>query len=127
MSYISTYYSPYTTRSEGSNYERSLQLAIKGQVYTSEPSDRSRTTARTDTTKQHWMGPFVRGRIATKWGLIIQHHLLTLEMTKSFTQEKWGTQLIKICWTYVLQMWDIRNKELHRGTKAKQLHSVNII
>jgi hypothetical protein len=63
---------------------------------------------------------FVRGRLAAKWGVLVKRHLSTMKTSKGYTSEKWGIQLIKLCWTYVLRMWDCRNKEVHGATKDEQ-------
>jgi hypothetical protein len=44
-----------------------------------------------------------------------------METTKGYASEKWGIQLIRIYWTYILRMWDCRNKEVHGTTKDEQL------
>jgi hypothetical protein len=53
--------------------------------------------------------------------MLVKNHLSTLETTKGYTYDKWGIQLIKTCWNYLLRMWDICNKELHGRTKEEQL------
>jgi hypothetical protein len=45
-----------------------------------------------------------------------------MEPKKGYTYEKCGVQLIRICWTYVLHMWDIRNKEKHGENNKEQQH-----
>jgi hypothetical protein len=61
---------------------------------------------------------FVRGRLDIEWGNLINKHLARQTKYK-FNAEHWGMKLLSINWKYVLQMWEIRNKEVKTDTPTK--------
>jgi hypothetical protein len=62
----------------------------------------------------------IRGKMLLKWGDIIHTHLAAHNI-KSITAEKWGSKILEINWTYILQMWALRNKQLQGSTTADQI------
>jgi hypothetical protein len=61
----------------------------------------------------------MRGRLTLLWGEIINDHLSQNDIA-NMTAEKWGTQLVQINWQHILQLWYLRNRELHGETKEEQ-------
>jgi hypothetical protein len=62
---------------------------------------------------------FVQGRMAIKWGNIINQHIAT-KSTINHNAEDWGTKLLKINWRFILVLWDIRNKEVKGSNSEEQ-------
>jgi hypothetical protein len=61
---------------------------------------------------------FARGRIAIEWGNAINEHLAR-QTWYSFNAEHWGSKILSINWKYILQLWMIRNTEVHGNTAEK--------
>ena len=53
---------------------------------------------------------FIRGRVSMDWGAIINVHLQTNKIT-NVTAEQWGSKMLAINWTFILQIWSLRNEE----------------
>jgi hypothetical protein len=62
---------------------------------------------------------FIRGRLTHSWGEIINDHLMSNNIA-NVTAEILGSQLVQLSWNYILQIWYLRNKELHGSTKEEQ-------
>jgi hypothetical protein len=58
-----------------------------------------------------------------EWGELINNHLAN-KPNHSFNAEHWGAKLIAIHWKYVLELWAIRNQEVHRET-PEQIESIH--
>lgn len=64
---------------------------------------------------------FMRGRIATAWGAMINHHLIEQEIPeKTMTHERWGSKLVSILWEHILELWAHRNSVEH-GSNPEEL------
>jgi hypothetical protein len=59
---------------------------------------------------------FVRVRMLIEQGNLINSHL-SKQSRYSFNAEHWGSKVMSINWKYILQLWDVRNKELKGETK----------
>jgi ribonuclease HI len=72
------------------------------------------------TAKQQDIGwsHFIRGRLSIDWGNLINNHLGSANIT-SINAEKWGTDLLRINWKYVLKIWRERCDELHGKTSEQ--------
>jgi hypothetical protein len=66
---------------------------------------------------------FVRGRMNIEWGDITNNHLAT-KPNHSFNAEHWGAKLIAIHWKHMLELWSIRNQEVH-GETPEQTEEIN--
>jgi Reverse transcriptase (RNA-dependent DNA polymerase) len=75
--------------------------------------------ARTITTQDNigWQH-FIRGRASMEWGTLINQHLGTQKRQK-ISAEQWCAQLFAINWKHILDMWSIRNQEIHGSTPAE--------
>jgi hypothetical protein len=71
---------------------------------------------------------FVRGRMVIKWGSLINDYL-SKQRRYNFNAEHWGSKLLLINWQYILELWELRNKETHGETseKAETIKSQNMI
>jgi hypothetical protein len=58
---------------------------------------------------------FVRGKVVIEWGNLINDHIAT-QRRYLFNAEHWGTKLLSINWKYILELWELRNKEVHGDT-----------
>jgi hypothetical protein len=67
--------------------------------------------------KQHAIGwrHFIRGRVSLDWGNLINNHLAS-ENIPHINAEKWGVELLKINWKYILKIWRDRCEDLHGRT-----------
>jgi hypothetical protein len=61
---------------------------------------------------------FARGRMVIEWGTMINDHLAT-QCQYNFNAEHWGSKLLSINWKYILELWELRNKELHGEAPEK--------
>jgi hypothetical protein len=51
-------------------------------------------------------------------GNIINEHL-SKQSRYSFNAEHWGVKILSINWKYIIQLWSVRNTEVHGDTKEK--------
>jgi hypothetical protein len=58
---------------------------------------------------------FIRGRMLIEWGNMINDHLST-QRRYNFNAEHWGSKVLAINWKFILELWDLRNKEVHGDT-----------
>ena len=64
---------------------------------------------------------FVRGRITIEWGEIINLHLQLNQIT-NYTAEQWGSKILAINWTFILQIWSLHNEETLGKAKEEVLN-----
>jgi hypothetical protein len=71
---------------------------------------------------------FARGRMTIEWGNIINQHLET-KPQHSFNAEHWGAKLVAIHWKHILELWSVRNSEVHGDTleQTEQVHRTTMI
>jgi hypothetical protein len=67
--------------------------------------------------KQHAIGwrLFIRGRLSLDWGYLINNHLDSAQIS-NINAEKWGVDLLRINWQFILKIWCARCEELHGKT-----------
>jgi ribonuclease HI len=67
--------------------------------------------------KQHAIGwrHFIRGRVSLDWGYLINNHLDSAQIS-NINAEKWGVDLLRINWQFILKLWRARCEELHGKT-----------
>jgi hypothetical protein len=60
----------------------------------------------------------IRGKMFIAWGTLINKHLSN-QKKYTFDAEHWGTTIMTINWKYILQLWEVRNKEAKGETPEK--------
>jgi hypothetical protein len=53
-----------------------------------------------------------------EWGHLINEHL-SKRREYSFNAEHWGAKLLAINWNYILELWKLRNSDVHGDTPEK--------
>jgi hypothetical protein len=63
-----------------------------------------------------------------EWANIINQHLAT-KPKHSFNAEHWGAKLVAIHWKHILELWLVRNSEVHGDTpeQTEQFHRTTMI
>jgi hypothetical protein len=63
-----------------------------------------------------------------EWGNLINNHS-TKKNNPSANAEQWGAKLLSINWNYILELWKIRNLEVHGDTpeKTETIHHTPMI
>jgi hypothetical protein len=94
-----------------------------------EPNDSSEPTEYLDQNdilkvinKQQAIGwrHFIRGRLSIDWGHLINIHLTFNKITE-INAEKWGIDLLRINWKFILKMWRARCEDLHGRTPCQMM------
>jgi hypothetical protein len=67
--------------------------------------------------KQHAIGwrHFIRGRVSLDWGYLINNHLDSAQIS-NINAKKWGVNLLRRNWQFILKIWRARWEELHGKT-----------
>jgi hypothetical protein len=68
---------------------------------------------------------FVWDRLAIEWGNVINLYLSS-KPTIQQNAEDWGTKLLKINWTYILELWAICNNEVKGSTPKEQNYNLRL-